>query len=139
MNDDNRLVPKRPPGRSTRKARAFHDQIQQLHAQGYTLEAIREALAEAGVQVSNSTVQREAARHALPRPVVAATPGKVQAVDPAATARGAATGKAPPVPAADTTCRASSQSGKDIAEAFVRGRVTNVLLRIRSHDESSRH
>jgi spermidine synthase len=33
-----------------------------LHAEGYTFEAIREALADAGVVVSNTTVQREVAR-----------------------------------------------------------------------------
>jgi hypothetical protein len=34
----------------------------ELRSQGYTFEAIREALADAGVKVSNSTVQREVAR-----------------------------------------------------------------------------
>jgi transposase-like protein len=33
-----------------------------LHDQGYTFEAIREALAEVGVVVSRSTVHREVAR-----------------------------------------------------------------------------
>lgn len=57
-----RLAPKRPPGRWHGKARAFAGEIGRLHAEGYTFEAIREALAEAGVMVSNSTVQREVAR-----------------------------------------------------------------------------
>jgi hypothetical protein len=33
-----------------------------LHEQGYTFEAIREALADVGVVVSKSTVHREVAR-----------------------------------------------------------------------------
>lgn len=62
------LVPVRPPGPNARKARAFAADIARLRAQGYTFEAIREALASAGVLVSNSTVQREAARAAAERP-----------------------------------------------------------------------
>lgn len=57
-----RLTPRRPPGRSNRKARTFSAEIRRLHAEGYSFAAIREALAEAGVLVSISTVQREAAR-----------------------------------------------------------------------------
>lgn len=64
-----RLAPTRPPGRWHGKARAFAGEIGRLHAEGYTFEAIREALAEAGVVVSNSTVQREVARfRRLPKP-----------------------------------------------------------------------
>ena len=65
------LVPVRPPGPNARKARAFAAEIARLRAQGYTFEAIREALAGAGVHVSNSTVQREAARAAAARPASA--------------------------------------------------------------------
>lgn len=56
------LIPVRPPGPNARKARAYAADILNLRAQGYTFEAIREALAGAGVHVSNSTVQREVAR-----------------------------------------------------------------------------
>jgi hypothetical protein len=62
------LVPVRPPGPNARKARAFAADIAGLRAQGYTFEAIREALAGVGVHVSNSTVQREVARVAAERP-----------------------------------------------------------------------
>ena len=55
-------IPKHPPGRSNRKARAYAADIARLQTEGYTLEAIRLALADAGLQVSLSTVQREAAR-----------------------------------------------------------------------------
>ncbi|MCK7494813.1 MAG: hypothetical protein MZW92_29645 [Comamonadaceae bacterium] len=56
------LTPKRPPGRH-RLARRGHivNDIRRLHAEGYTLDAIREALADEGVVVSKSTVQRELA------------------------------------------------------------------------------
>jgi hypothetical protein len=56
------LIPARPPGPNSRKARAFSFEIRQLRDKGHTFEAIREALAGAGVHVSNSTVQREVAR-----------------------------------------------------------------------------
>jgi hypothetical protein len=52
------LTPETPPGRSTRKARGYTGEIAQLRAQGYSLEAIRLALAAAGIEVSLSTVCR---------------------------------------------------------------------------------
>lgn len=55
------LTPRRPPGRLSRKARAYASDIRRLYAEGYTLDAIREALADEGVVVSKSTVQREIA------------------------------------------------------------------------------
>ena len=57
-----RLNPKHPPGRVNRKARAFEPEIARLRSEDYTCEAIRAALADIGVDVSLSTVQREAAR-----------------------------------------------------------------------------
>ena len=66
-----KLIPTRPPGPNLRKARAFAAEIWQLRAQGHTFESIREALAAAGIQVSNSTVQREVARAARLRTAVA--------------------------------------------------------------------
>lgn len=53
-----------PTGQPTgyRRARSFAPQMVELRSQGYTFEAIREALADVGVNVSNSTVQREVAR-----------------------------------------------------------------------------
>jgi hypothetical protein len=121
-----KLVPIHPPGRSTRKARAFGPQIRELRAQGYTFEAIREALAAAGVDVSNTTVQREAARYAertaapivttIPasRPAAPSTPPR--AVDPTTAPHGVSTHAGP--------C-----SGKAIADAFMRDRITNPLVR----------
>ena len=125
-----KLAPKHPPGRQTRKARAFEAEIQQLRAEGYTFEAIRAALADAGVQVSRSTVQREAARQALD----AAAEGED------GTARNADTPtKRRPSVTAFGPAQAEPLSGKDIAEAFVRNRITNPLIRNRSSDEDSRH
>jgi hypothetical protein len=125
-----KLAPKHPPGRRTRKARAFEAEIRQLRAEGYTFESIRAALADAGVQVSRSTVQREAARQALD-----AAP---ESEDGAACAADTPPTRRPLVPAL-APARAEPLSGKDIAEAFVRNRITNPLIRNRSSDEDSRH
>ena len=70
-NGELKLVPRRPPGRSSRKARAFAGEIRRLRAEGYSFEVIREALADAGVIVSKSTVHREAARRGSPSQTVA--------------------------------------------------------------------
>jgi len=113
--DEMTLNPPRPPGRRTRKARAFETEIAQLRAQGYTFGAVREALAAAGVVVSKSTVQREAARRA-PR---------------AASVHPRATTQAPAAPI-ETLVRSEFRSGKELAEDFVRSRITNRLLRNRS-------
>jgi hypothetical protein len=59
------LTPRLPPGRKSRKALAYASEIRRLRAEGYTNEAIREALADAGVKVSRSTVHREASRQAV--------------------------------------------------------------------------
>ena len=103
-----KLAPKHPPGRQTRKARAFEAEIRQLRAEGYTFESIRAALADAGVQVSRSTVQREAARQALDA-VPESEEGAARNADTPTTRR-------PPKPTL-APARAEPLSGKDIAEA----------------------
>lgn len=124
------LVPLQPPGRLTRKARHYADQIVQLRAQGHTLEAIRQALLAVGVQVDISTVRREAMRPALS---VSLAPPPSSPSAP------------PPVPVAGTGPPASSgaaaaahlalpsipgpASAKDRAEAFVRSKSANPLVR----------
>jgi hypothetical protein len=118
-----KLAPKDPPGRSTRRARGFAADIGQLRAQGYTLEAIREALAEAGVCVSKSTVQREVARlasgHSSGSVAVAPLPET----------------NATPAPSPATPASATGlPSGKDIAEAFASTWNTNSLFRQRSNE-----
>ena len=121
-----KLNPRTPPGRSNRKARAFSEEIARLHFDGYGLVAIREALADAGLNVSTSTVQREVARLSksrnrgvplLPTPPVApdiASDGPRQTT---------------PMGLWRTDER---RSGKDVAEAFMKGRITNSLIRTRS-------
>lgn len=125
------LVPSSPPGRRNRKGRAFEDQIARLRAEGYTLEAIRDALAAVGVHVSKSTVQREAARDAnrVQAPGLACSPAR--RVIASMTPSPLPTAPSPATPATPPTA-ADRRSGKDIAEAFVRGRVTNPLISPRS-------
>ncbi len=126
-----KLDPTEPPGRATRKARHFEDGIVQLRAQGYTLDAIRRALASVGVQVSISTVRREANRHAVSTLKAALGVAahecldRVPPLDPAACAARQAplTSVAP----------ADGASGKDHAEAFLRSQITNPLLRAKEH------
>lgn len=125
-----RLVPTQSPGRGTRKARDFGADIVQLRAQGYTLEAIRIALANAGVHVTISTVWREANRAPRPHPIKpvaqpAATsmPPPPQSLAPAAPAGSAASDIAQDVP--------RRRNGKEVAEVFMRGQITNSLIRSR--------
>ncbi|RYG36833.1 MAG: hypothetical protein EON93_04530, partial [Burkholderiales bacterium] len=56
------LQPRRPPGRVDRKAAAYADEIVRLRGDGYTYEAIREALADVGVYLSTSALRREVRR-----------------------------------------------------------------------------
>ena len=58
------LNPTEPPGRSTRKALRYATEIARLRREGYTCEAIRRALLDAGLAVSLATVKREASRRA---------------------------------------------------------------------------
>lgn len=117
------VQPRHPPGRRSRKLRQFGEQIHKLHAAGYTLEDIREALADAGVIVSKSTVQREAARKAR------APSLRLKPVD-----SGLPAGR-PPLPPDDeprtTTSQSLSrnQSARDLADEFFKSHPCNPLLR----------
>ncbi|WP_157539038.1 hypothetical protein [Hydrogenophaga flava] len=113
-----KLVPADPPGRSSRKARHFAQDIRELRDQGYTFEAIRMALAAVGVHVSNATVQREVAR---------AVKGLGAASDGRPT-----TGPAPTPAASCMRTEADPRSGREIAEAFTATQNTNPLFRSRS-------
>jgi hypothetical protein len=119
------LQPKHPPGRKSRKVRAFATEIHRLQADGYTCDEIREALADVGVVVSRSTVQREAAR-ALQR--MKHTSATVAAA--VATSRQAA---APidrvPAPPSPRPHADDPRTARQIAEDFMKGQVTNPLLR----------
>ena len=127
-----RLNPKHPPGRVNRKVRAFESEIARLRVEGYTCDAIRAALADIGVDVSLSTVQREAARGSKGGPSFAAKKAAVTPTksDPATV---------PPRAPIPSVLAGDPRAGKEIAAAFVGSRHTNPLLRSRTHHESSRH
>jgi hypothetical protein len=122
-----KLNPKNPPGRTNRKALAFAVEIARLNKDGYSGEAIREALADVGVIVSKSTVQREVAR--LSRQALPAAQRDSAVPSPASL----------PQTAAPHRLADEPRSGRDIAEGFVKGRITNPLIRTRTRDEDSRH
>ena len=123
------LQPKRQPGRVDRKAAAYADQIVKLRLEGYTYEAIREAMADAGIELSTSALRREVrrprARPASPRVAVPASPPDV-----GPTVTGAAGNvmlgpprAAPPRPPTTTRSR-----GHDIAEDFFNAHPSNPLV-----------
>jgi hypothetical protein len=127
-----RLNPKHPPGRVNRKARAFEPEIARLRSEGYTCEAIRAALADIGLNVSLSTVQREAARRFKQRSSL--VPSERSPVSSAEL----------PATSVSVKCGASSptsdpRTGKQIAADFVSKRITNPLLRDRSSHEGRGH
>jgi hypothetical protein len=110
--------------------------MNELRAQGYTFEAIRQALAAAGVHVSNATVQREVARIAKSR---------VTAVNMESAGRPVrghvSAAPAPPPDVSDSTPPSSTspdgrsasdmRSAKEIAETFTSSQITNPLVRAR--------
>lgn len=118
------LTPKLPPGRANRKALAFAAEINRLRTAGYSFEAIRVALLDAGVTVSRTTVKREAAR----RLALARSPHEhvVQTSVPVATGGVAVEAITPASFAGD------ARSGKEIAEAFMKRRVNNPLIQERT-------
>ena len=138
-----KLVPTDPPGRSSRKAKRFAQDMRELRAQGYTFEAIREALAAVGVHVSNATVQREVARATK---ATSSAQGSVSGVRPdalpSAPTQPQVSATPPPTTAPQSPQVASVQtdmrSGKEIAEAFASSRITNplALARLNAKDPS---
>lgn len=117
------LQTRRPPGHAKRKALSYAADIAALRLQGHTYAAIREALEDAGVRVSISTVRREVLK-ALSKAAVAepaaAAPGPPVSLSSRAKA-------ACPVPVPQPTPGAAPLPGKAIAEEFMRGRPTNSL------------
>ena len=125
-------IPMPPPGRLTRKARAYEAQIAQLRSQGYTLNAIRQGLEAVGIKVSVSTIHREV-RRADSR---SASSSLRTAMSPPASPLEAATvpprivdGPSAPVRTSSYPSLASQVSGKDLAEAFAQSRSDNPLVR----------
>ena len=117
-----KLIPRTAAGRTNRRARAFSNEIARLHKEGYGYVAIQEALADAGVVVSKSTVQREVARIARNVPPL---PGPQPLAGQISKSPTPEVSLSPP-PGDET------RSGKDIAAAFIKGQITNPLLRTRS-------
>lgn len=137
-----RLVPDQPPGRCTRKALPFVDEIGRLYAVGYTLDAIRRALSEAGVTVSRSTVHREVTRATRHPPANSSTVTARRESDRAsqtamveATARpkgGEAIASPCPLPSPgkpDQSSFADGPRGEDVAKAFMSTQITNPFVR----------
>lgn len=135
------LQPRRPRGRSNRKALRYAHEVRRLRAAGHTLESIREALLDLGVSVSLSTVRREASRPPSQWEMVHAEEVSFALVELPSTA---ATGDATPWPprlGADigqSVSPASAESGNPSIEAVdVRrsfglfSRVFGVLRRLR--------
>lgn len=137
-----RLLPNMPPGRCTRKALPFADEIHRLYATGYTLEAIRQALSAAGVTVSRSTVHREVARarkqpsgtpstSALRRESNLASQTAASAATPKTKEREVAASPGPPPSSGDPgqTIFANGPRGEDVAKAFMSTQITNPFMR----------
>lgn len=124
-----KLSPTIPPGRPNRKARAFSAEIARLVTDGYGCKAIHQALTDAGVLVSKSTVQREVARLSRPAPPTAQH-GEALPVAPSPTRPEVETTPSPVI----TRHRPAegSRSSKEFAAEFMKGRITNPLFRNRS-------
>jgi len=115
------LQPKRPPGRADRKAAAYASEILRLRAEGYTYETIREALADVGIELSESALRREVRRQQ--KRVVRTAPGArppSQVPD------------APSLPVPQALATGLPQSigatGREIAEAFFSAHPSNPLF-----------
>jgi hypothetical protein len=126
-----RLNPKRLVGRPNRKALAFESEIARLRLEGYSCEAIWDALLDAGLALSLSSVKREVARLAHRAAATAKSIAANPMTQPPAFA--ATSSPAPASPAKP------SLPGKEVAAAWMKDRITNPLLRARIAHESSRH
>lgn len=115
------LQPKRPPGRVDRKAAAYAAEIVRLRAEGYTYEAIREALAEVGIELSECALRREVRRHerrSVGAPPDPQPPSRGHASPSLSVTRPLATGPPP----------STNATGREIAEAFFNANPSNPLL-----------
>lgn len=118
-----KLTPQTAPGRANRRARAYSGEIARLRNEGYGYGAIRQALAEAGVAVSISTVRREIIRLLEPPPCVVPVPVPTHFRQQRTVHTGES--RAPPARTVETGPR----TGRDVAEAFMKGQITNPLFR----------
>ena len=125
-----KLTPTRQPGRPNRKALAFEPEIARLRCEGYSCEAIWEALLEAGVSLSRSSVKREVMRLAK-RGVTSL---------PSATVTAAKHGQPsmPPLKVLPPEIPSPLLQSKEMAAAWMKDHITNPLVRARIAHESSR-
>ena len=115
------LQPKRPPGRTDRKAAAYASEIVRLRRGGYTYEAIREALAEVGIELSTRSLRREVRRLRVRTSVFSSGP-QATAPTPMNTASPSSSALPPRV-------SAPVGSSRELAEAFFNAHPSNPLLR----------
>lgn len=119
------LQPKRPPGRADRKAAAYATEILRLRAEGYTYEAIREALVDVGIELSESALRREVRRRhqrgVRAEPDVR-PPSQPPSQAPDVLARPV------PQPVATGPPPSTSATGREIAEAFFTAHPSNPLF-----------
>lgn len=118
------LQTRRPPGHAKRKALTYAADIINLRGLGHSFSAIREALEDAGVLVSISTVRREAIRG--PSVTVVLKPVTAPPRPYVGHANRGAVGS--PVAATASVPGATPLPGKAIAEEFMRSRPTNTLF-----------
>ena len=121
-----RLVPTQSPGRGTRKARDFGNEIVELRAQGYTLDAIRTALANAGIHVTVSTVWRETKRAKTPPSGTPGTQARLPSAPSMQSTADRSGASAAPIAA---PAHAERPDGKKQAELFMSTQITNPLIR----------
>ena len=115
------LQPKRPPGRADRKAAAYASEIVRLRGEGYTYEAIREALAEVGIELSECALRREVRRYAQRH-------GRATSdVQPAPRSTAAPT-LSMAHPLSTSPAPSKNATGREIAEAFFNANPSNPLL-----------
>ena len=123
------LQTRRPPGHAKRKALAYTADIVRLRGAGHSLAAIREALEDAGVLVSISTVRREVLKGASTAAACNPSAFEPAASVPLGPREGRAlygvASRSATVPHPGPT--AAPLPGKAIAEEFMRGRPTNTL------------
>jgi hypothetical protein len=120
------LKPRRQPGRSDRKAAVYASEIARLRSAGYTYEAIREALADVGIDLSTSALRREM-RRLRKRPTGVASVKEIESQPPS---RPLASATPPPsLASAPRAAVLVGCSGQDIAEAFFNANPSNPLLR----------
>jgi hypothetical protein len=122
-----KLTARHAPGRTNRKARAFSDEIARLRREGHGLVAIQEALADAGVLVSVSTVRREVVRLPKQPPPQPARPSPTPLQH-----RPIQTGGLDPLEGLHAFSRrplGDKRNPRQVAEDFLKGYISNPLFR----------